>query len=75
MFKPQNQLVEASASVLGDVLKFAQYAPLWRRVLEIIHESFVGLPVIEEDEIIDDDCIVGRYVVLDLPSWGGYVHV
>lgn len=76
MFKPQNQLIPASATVEGDTLKFAQYAPVWRRTLELVHMSTVGEMDIEEDpEVCSEDHIVGRYVWLDLPSWGGYVFV
>ncbi|KAK1922506.1 Alpha/Beta hydrolase protein [Papiliotrema laurentii] len=72
LFKPQNQLIPASAQVLGDQLKFAQYAPVWRRVLEIVHGIAVPISVAEPDpEVDEEDHITGRYAILELPKWGG----
>jgi hypothetical protein len=72
MYLPQNQVIPAEAFVDGDHLKFAQYAPIWRRVLEVMHIVINGPTKAEMAEPeLDDDAIVGRYAILNLPKWGG----
>lgn len=46
------------------------YAPIWRRVLELSHLALCG-PVPEDQTIRTlKDEIVGRYIYVDLPGWG-----
>jgi hypothetical protein len=72
MYLPQNQVIPAVASVAGDHLKFAQYAPIWRRALEVMHIVVNGPTKAEPAEPeSDEDAIVGRFAILDLPKWGG----
>jgi hypothetical protein len=72
MYLPQNQIVPASAQVQGDQLKFAQMAPVWRRFLDIVHALITGGHETEEPLALpDEDNLVGRYAILDLPKWGG----
>ncbi|KAI5474790.1 hypothetical protein MNV49_002480 [Pseudohyphozyma bogoriensis] len=76
MYLPQNDIIPAEASVTGDTLKFAQYAAVWRTALEAIHRILTGPSVAEEaDPEPEEDAIVGRYVNLDLPKWGGRCKV
>jgi hypothetical protein len=72
MYLPQNQLIPAVASVEGDILKFAQYAPVWRCTLELIRELALGSNKAQDAPLqLTEDHIVGRYAILDLPKWGG----
>ncbi|KAF2865285.1 Alpha/Beta hydrolase protein [Massariosphaeria phaeospora] len=58
------------AEVQGDKIAMAQWAHVWRRVLELAHEAHCG--PIQEDEQSEptQDFLEGRYVYLDTPTWG-----
>lgn len=57
--------------IKGDMRAFENHASLWRRGLEILHDTFAGPYLEESQEESDEDAVVGRYVVLsDIPTWG-----
>ena len=58
--------------VQGDNHAFAYSTHVWRRVLELTRDAFVGAPMAEESqEDMDEDHIVGRYHYVDCPKpWG-----
>lgn len=49
---------------------FARWTHVWRRVLELLHDSFAGPTPEDAQEELDEDCIVGRYVYVKSPMWG-----
>lgn len=72
MYLPQNQIIPAVAQVEGDQLKFAQYGPVWRRTLDVIRQLFVAVDsALAPPPIPEEDNLVGRYTIIDLPKWGG----
>ncbi|GAB7348334.1 hypothetical protein MBLNU459_g6308t1 [Dothideomycetes sp. NU459] len=57
--------------VQGDQNAFAHWTHVWRRVLEILHDTHSGPTPEDSQADRDEDAIVGRYVVLkDVPIWG-----
>ncbi|KAB8349572.1 hypothetical protein FH972_023596 [Carpinus fangiana] len=57
--------------IKGDMLAFANWASIWRRSLELLHNAYAGPYPEEKQEESDDDVITGRYIVLkDIPLWG-----
>lgn len=56
--------------VQGDQDSFARWTHVWRRVLELLHDSFAGPTPEEQQDELDEDCIVGRYVYVTSPMWG-----
>lgn len=72
MYAPPNHIIAPVASVEGDELKFGQYGPVWRRALDVIRCLIVGVDVaLAPPPIPEEDNLVGRYTILDLPKWGG----
>ena len=57
-------------SVEGDELEFAHWTHIWRRVLELLHDSLVGETPADTEPERDDDAIVGRYSYITSPLWG-----
>jgi hypothetical protein len=49
---------------------FARWTHVWRRTLELLHDSFAGPTPADEQDDPDEDCIVGRYVYVTSPLWG-----
>jgi len=49
---------------------FARWTHIWRRTLELLHDSFAGPTPEEKQDDLDEDCIVGRYVYVTSPLWG-----
>ena len=49
---------------------FARWTHVWRRVLELLHDSFAGPTPEDQQDELDEDCIVGRYVYVTSPLWG-----
>ena len=43
---------------------------VWRRVLELLHDSLVGETPADTEPDRDDDHIVGRYAYITSPLWG-----
>ena len=67
----QNSFTAPEAHVEGDIEAFAQYSPLWRRTLEVLHETRHQRILSEPDpEIEDDFALVGKYITLNLDRWG-----
>ncbi|KAK4548161.1 hypothetical protein LTR36_010030 [Oleoguttula mirabilis] len=56
--------------VQGDQNAFAHWTHVWRRVLEILHDTLVGPTPVDEEPEEDEDHIVGRYVYVTSPVWG-----
>jgi len=56
--------------VLGDQDAFARWTHVWRRTLELLHDSFAGPTPADEQDEPDEDCIVGRYTYVTSPLWG-----
>ncbi|KAL1590718.1 hypothetical protein WHR41_00881 [Cladosporium halotolerans] len=56
--------------VQGNHDAFARWTHVWRRVLELLHDSFAGPTPEEQQDEPEDDCIVGRYVYVKSPMWG-----
>jgi pimeloyl-ACP methyl ester carboxylesterase len=56
--------------VQGDQTAWAQFAHVWRRVLELARDAHCG-PIKEDEQPEDDkDHLTGRYVYLEAPVWG-----
>ncbi|OJD36508.1 alpha beta hydrolase fold family protein [Diplodia corticola] len=63
----KQQGVEAT----GDQEAFGQYAHVWRRALELLHDAHCGPTPLDEDAAeTDDDYITGRYIYVTAPGWG-----
>jgi alpha/beta hydrolase fold len=61
---------QEGVEVLGDHDLFINYAPIWRRILELSHTALCG-PIKEEvQEKTQKDVIVGKYVYITSPGWG-----
>lgn len=56
--------------VLGNEDLFINYAPLWRRVLELSHTALCGAIKEEDQKPFTEDVIVGRYIYVTPPKWG-----
>ena len=56
--------------IQGDKYQFSRWTHVWRRVLEILHDSLVGETPADTEELPDDDQIVGRYVYTNSPGYG-----
>ena len=57
--------------VQGDQAAWAHWTHVWRRVLELLHDTYAGPTPTDDQEEEDEDAAVGRYVVLkDIPIWG-----
>lgn len=57
--------------VLGDSAAWAHWTHVWRRVLELLHDAHAGPTPEDQQDELDDDVTIGRYVVLkDIPIWG-----
>ncbi|KAK3060184.1 hypothetical protein LTS18_009131, partial [Coniosporium uncinatum] len=56
--------------VVGDKQSWAQHAQLWRRTLEVLHDTYCGPSSPNNDEEPDEDHIVGRYIYVSAPVWG-----
>lgn len=57
--------------VEGDQDAFIHYSHIWRRVLEILHDTHSGpVPTDPEPAETDDDFITGRYIYVTAPHWG-----
>ena len=64
-------IVQEGVGVRGDQVKFAQYSHLATRLLEVLCDRLHD--PIEEDQLpeMDEDHIVGRYIYINPPVWGG----
>lgn len=61
---------QEGVGVHGDQLKFAQYGHLATRMLNMLREGLHG-PIEETDQDLpEEDHIVGKYIYLDCPVWG-----
>lgn len=56
--------------VLGSNEGFAHYTHVWRRTLELLRDAYCGPMAEEEQEEIEVDHIVGRYIYVNAPLWG-----
>lgn len=57
--------------IQGDQAAFAHWTHVWRRTLELIHDAHAGPTPEDTQNELEEDVIVGRYVVLkDIPIWG-----
>ncbi|EKG16640.1 Alpha/beta hydrolase fold-1 [Macrophomina phaseolina MS6] len=57
--------------VLGSQDAFAQYSPIWRRVLELLHDAHSGpVPTDPEPPETNEDFVTGRYIYVSPPHWG-----
>jgi hypothetical protein len=67
----------ASVSSLSRKPRSAQHAHIWGRVLDLLRVAKLGRPQTvtrnEDAEDLEGDNIVGRYLRVDLPLWGGRV--
>lgn len=61
---------EKGAEVLGDQTAFAQWASVWRRVLELLHTSHCGPIQVDEEKENLQDYISGKYIYLTTPGSG-----
>ncbi|EMR82909.1 putative alpha beta hydrolase fold family protein [Botrytis cinerea BcDW1] len=56
--------------IQGDQISFTQHTHIWRRVLEVLHDAYCGPMKLDEEPEVDEDHVIGRYVYLDIPTWG-----
>jgi hypothetical protein len=56
--------------VQGEETGMAQWAHVWRRVLELAHDAHCGPIKEDEQQEPTEDFISGRYVYLEAPVWG-----
>lgn len=56
--------------VMGDQTAFAQWTHVWRRVLELAHDSHCGPLPEEEQPEPAQDFLTGKYTFLEAPVWG-----
>ena len=57
--------------IKGDFQSFSHFAPIWRRSLELLHDAYAGPCPEDTQEDLDEDALVGGYLVLkDVPLWG-----
>jgi len=62
---------QSGIEVEGDQSAFAHWTHVWRRILELIHDTYAGPTPEDAQEESDEDVITGHYVVLkDIPVWG-----
>ncbi|KAK4954887.1 hypothetical protein LTR10_007079 [Elasticomyces elasticus] len=67
---------DGGVEVTGDQMEFGRNARIWRIVLDRARDAVHGKPVLSaladppENEVLEDDNVVGRYVWLDLKSCG-----
>ncbi|KAL1645183.1 hypothetical protein SLS58_003888 [Diplodia intermedia] len=55
----------------GDQEAFGQYAHIWRRALELLHDAHCGpTPTDPDPAEPDEDYITGRYIYVTAPGWG-----
>ncbi|KXT07586.1 hypothetical protein AC578_10211 [Pseudocercospora eumusae] len=57
-------------AIEGDQISFSRWTHIWRRVLELIHDAHSGETPADTEPETDVDHIVGRYVYVNVPSWG-----
>jgi hypothetical protein len=56
--------------VEGDQTAWAQWTHVWRRVLELVHDSHCGPIPLDEQAEPTEDHLTGHYVYLQAPIWG-----
>lgn len=61
---------QKGVQVHGDQTAFAQWAHVWRRVLELAHEAHCGPIKQDEQTEPERDYLSGRYTYLEAPGWG-----
>lgn len=69
---PGMNIKQEGIEVQGSEHAFAYSTHVWRRVLELTRDAFVGAPMAEESqEEMDEDHIVSRYHYVECPKpWG-----
>ncbi|KAF7118468.1 hypothetical protein CNMCM5793_007989 [Aspergillus hiratsukae] len=63
-------IVQEGAGVQGNRVKYAQYAHLATRLLELLREGLHGPMAEEQQAETDEDHITGKYVYINPPVWG-----
>ncbi|PYI03119.1 alpha/beta-hydrolase [Aspergillus sclerotiicarbonarius CBS 121057] len=56
--------------VLGDQLAFANYAHIWRTMLDLLHDVYCGPNDVSYQPEQDEDFITGRYIFVPTKAWG-----
>ena len=66
---------QEGVEVSGDRLAFANYAHVWRSMLDLLHDVYCGpnyalLPPTSQEEEEEEDHLMGRYVFVETKAWG-----
>lgn len=61
---------QEGVEVLGDQDVYIQCTHIWRRVLELSHTALCGPIDEDEQQLPEEDYIVGRYIYVSPPVWG-----
>ncbi|KAL2832252.1 Alpha/Beta hydrolase protein [Aspergillus pseudoustus] len=61
---------QEGVEVLGDQVAFANYAHIWRAMLDVLHDVHCGPNDISEQLQPEEDFLTGRYVFVTTKAWG-----
>ncbi|OJZ80195.1 hypothetical protein ASPFODRAFT_76018 [Aspergillus luchuensis CBS 106.47] len=61
---------QEGVEVIGDQLAFANYAHIWRAILDIMHDVYCGPNDVCVQEEQTEDFLVGRYIIIRTAAWG-----
>jgi hypothetical protein len=56
--------------VIGDQLAFANYAHIWRTMLDVLHDVHCGPNDVASQPQLAEDFLMGRYVFVTTKAWG-----
>lgn len=61
---------QEGAEVQGDQLAFAQYAHIWRVMIDVLHDSYCGANDVYVQQEQEEDFLTGKYVFVQTKNWG-----
>ncbi|KAJ5731295.1 uncharacterized protein N7483_005803 [Penicillium malachiteum] len=61
---------QEGVEVIGDHLAFANYAHIWRTILDVLHDVYCGPNDVDLQPEQEDDFLVGRYIFINTAAWG-----
>lgn len=57
-------------AVIGDQLAFANYAHIWRTMLDVLHDTYCGPNDVSVQPEQEEDYLTGRYIFVQSKGWG-----
>lgn len=61
---------QEGVEVIGDQLAFANYAHIWRTMLDILHDIYCGPNDVSAQPEQEEDHLIGRYIFVQSKGWG-----